>query len=76
MRRRLSLALLTLVTVLAIVIVASYVSRRNTPAARTASSGVARDSTAAADSAVEEASRQNQDTMCFASRIGLPCDPH
>ena len=72
MRRRLSLALL-----LILVAVASqqYLSHRARTASRLASARTPRDSLARVDSAARADSLQSVDTLCFASRIGLPCAP-
>ena len=75
MRRGLSLALLAMLMVLAIVTSAHYLSARGQTARRAASLGVSRDSLARLDSAARADLRQERDTMCFASRIGLSCDP-
>ena len=42
---------------------------------RVRSAGEPRDSVARRDSAAHADARQDTDTMCFASRIGIPCDP-
>jgi hypothetical protein len=73
MRRRSTLALVAVLVVIAIVST-RYVSLRNQAARRTAA-GEPRDSVARLDSAARADARQDADTMCFASRIGLPCDP-
>ena len=73
MRRRLSLALLTVVAFFAIVIATRYLSPGTRGANRVASTA-GRDSLAALDSA--DRGEPLQDTMCFASRIGLPCNPN
>jgi hypothetical protein len=75
MRRRLSLVLVAVLVVLAVVVSARYLSLRTRSADRIASTGPARDSLARLDSAARADARQEADTMCFASRIGLPCDP-
>ena len=75
MRRRSSLVLLALLVILAIVASTRYVTLRNQNARRTASAGAPRDSIARLDSAAQAEARQDTDTMCVASRIGLPCDP-
>jgi hypothetical protein len=75
MRRRLSLALLTVLVVLAVVVSTRYLSPRNQAARRVAQAGASRDTLAERDSAARAEARQSADTMCFASRIGLPCDP-
>ena len=75
MRRRTSMVLLVLLVILAIVASTGYVSRRNQAAGRIASAIEPRDSVARLDSAAQADARQETDTMCFASRIGLPCDP-
>jgi hypothetical protein len=75
MRRRLSLVLVGVVVVLAAVLSATYLSLRSRRTERIASTGPARDSLARLDSAARVEARQQADTMCFASRIGLPCDP-
>jgi hypothetical protein len=71
MRRRFSLALLAVLVVLAVVVSTRYSSRnrvthRVTPA---------NDSLARLDSVAQADAREAIDTMCFAARIGLPCDP-
>ena len=73
MRRRLSLALLVMFVVLAVVVSTRYLSPRNQATRKVASAGE-RDSLARLDSARADA-RQSADTMCFASRLFLPCDP-
>jgi hypothetical protein len=75
MRRRSSLALLALLVILAIVASTRYVSLRNQAAHTIASAGERRDSVARLDSAARADARRDIDTMCLASRIGLPCDP-
>ena len=75
MRRGLMLALLAIVAVLAIVASARYLSARSQTSRRAAALGVSRDSLARLDSATRADSRQERDTMCLASRIGLSCDP-
>ena len=75
MRRRLSLALLAVLVVLAVVVSTRYLSPRNRGMHQVASTSAARDSLATLDSAARADARQEADTMCFASRIGLPCDP-
>ncbi len=75
MRRRSSLALLALLVILAIVASTRYVSLRNQAARKIASASQPRDSLARLDSAARAEARQDIDTMCLASRIGLPCDP-
>ena len=75
MRRSSSLALLAVLVVLAIVASTRYASLRNQAARRITSAGERRDSVARLDSAAQADARQDTDTMCFASRIGLPCDP-
>jgi hypothetical protein len=75
MRRRLSMVLVAVVVVLAAVVSATYLSHKTRRAERIASTGPARDSLARLDSAARADARQEADTMCFASRIGLPCDP-
>ena len=72
MRRRLSLALLTVVAFFAIVLATRYLSPGTRAANRVASTGGS-DSLARLDSAAR--GEPQQDTMCFASRVGLPCDP-
>jgi hypothetical protein len=75
MRRRLSLALLAILVVLALVVSTRYLSARHQAARRVASAGAPRDTLAERDSVARAEARQSGDTMCFASRIGLPCDP-
>ena len=75
MRRRLSLVLVAILMALAVVASYHYLSPRNRAADRIASTGPGRDSLARLDSAARADARQGADTMCFASRIGLPCDP-
>jgi hypothetical protein len=76
MRRSSSILLLALLVILAIVTSTRYVALRNQAARKTASVGALRDSVARLDSAAQAEARQDIDTMCIASRIGLPCDPH
>jgi len=71
MRRRLSLALLAVFVVLAVFVSTQYLSSRSRAVRRTPSGN----DTLSRDSAARAAARQEADTMCFASRIGLPCDP-
>jgi hypothetical protein len=75
MRRRLSLVVVAVLVVLAVVVSYHYLSPRNRAPNRIASTGPERDSLARLDSAARADARQDADTMCFASRIGLPCDP-
>jgi predicted metal-binding membrane protein len=75
MRRRLSLVLVAVLVVLAVLASTRHLWLRPRGADRIASTGPARDSLARLDSAAREDARQEADTMCFASRIGLPCDP-
>ena len=75
MRRRLSLVLVAILVVLAVVASYRYLSRRNRAADKIATTGPERDSLARLDSAARADARQEADTMCFASRIGLPCNP-
>jgi hypothetical protein len=75
MRRRLSLALLTALAFFAIVMVTRHLS----PGARAANkvaSPDARDSVARRDSARRASAAEDYDPPCFASRIGLPCNPN
>lgn len=74
MRRRFSLALLAVLVVLAVVVSTRYRSPRNLTGRRVVA-GAPRDSLARADSAAEADARRSADTLCFASRIFLPCDP-
>jgi hypothetical protein len=73
MRRRLSLTLLTVLAALVIGVSLRYLAPRRSD--RRGAVGVARDSLAQSDSAARAAARAEADTMCFAARIGLPCDP-
>jgi hypothetical protein len=75
MRRRSTLALVAVLVVIAIVASTRYVSLRNQAARTITAAGEPRDSVARRDSAARADARQDADTMCFASRIGLPCDP-
>jgi hypothetical protein len=75
MRRRLSLVLVAIVVVLAVVASILYLSPRTRSAGKIASTSPAADSLARLDSAARADAREERDTMCFASRIGLPCDP-
>jgi hypothetical protein len=75
MRRRFSLVLVAILVVLAFVVSTHYLSSRSRGAGRIASTRGAGDSSARLDSAVRADARQEADTMCLASRIGLPCDP-
>ena len=75
MRRRLSLALLTAIAFLAIVVATRYLSART----RAPSNGVSprdRDSLARLDSTRRPRAGEDFDPPCFASRIGLPCNSH
>ena len=75
MRRRSSLVLLAVLMVIAIVAFTRYVSLRNRDTRGLTSAGNPLDSLARLDSAAQADARQASDTMCFASRIGLSCDP-
>jgi hypothetical protein len=75
MRRGLSLALLAVLVIFAVFVSARYRSRDTRATHRVSTNGVPRDSSAALDSTAEANARQSDDTMCFASRIGFPCDP-
>ena len=75
MHRRLSLALVAILVVLAVVTSYHYLSLRNRAGDKIVSTGSQRDSLGRLDSAARADARQEADTMCFASRIGLPCDP-
>ena len=75
MRRRLSLALILVLVVLAVVGSNYYRSLRSRGAHRIATAGASRDSLARLDSAARADAREAIDTMCFASRFGIPCDP-
>jgi hypothetical protein len=75
MRRRLSLAMVAVLIVLAVLASRHYLSLRTRSADRIASTSAARDSLGRVDSAARADARQDPDTMCFASRIGLSCDP-
>ena len=75
MRRRISLALLAVVVVIAIIVSTRYLLLRNQAGRRIATAGQPRDSAARLDSAAQADARLETDTMCLASRIGLPCDP-
>jgi hypothetical protein len=75
MRRRLSLALLAFLVVFAVFVSTRYRSRGTRATPRVSTTGVLRDTSAALDSTAEANARQADDTMCFASRIGFPCDP-
>jgi hypothetical protein len=74
MRRRLWLALLALLVVVAVVISLRYRTPANRSGGRVASTGTPADTLAQSDSAAR-ANARAADTMCLASRIGLPCDP-
>ena len=67
MRRRILLGLLTVITVLAVLISTQYVRRANTVVPATTRDSLKVDSAARAEA------RASADTMCFASKIGLPC---
>lgn len=75
MRRRFSLALLAVLVVIVVFVSARHISSRNRAARRVASAGAPRDSAARADSVAEADARRSADTLCFASRLFLPCDP-
>ena len=72
MRRRLSLALFAVLVILAVVVSTRYTSSRNRVTRRVTP---ASDSLARIDSAARADAREAIDTMCFASRVGLPCSP-
>ena len=74
MRRRPSLILLAVLVVSVVLLGIRYQSARIERARTVASTNTHRDSLGGRDSARDD-SRQAADTMCFASRIGLPCDP-
>lgn len=75
MRRRFSLALLAAVLVVAaIVLFIGYRTPVSPPGGRVASADSAADTLARFDSAQRANARAARDTMCLASRIGLPCD--
>jgi hypothetical protein len=74
MRRRISLVLLAIVIVIAVFVSNRHLSSRR-QAARRVASGAPRDTLARLDSAAEADARRSADTLCFASRIFLPCDP-
>jgi hypothetical protein len=74
MRRRLSLVLVAILVVLAVAASYHYVSVRKRAMDNVALTGPGHDSLARLDSAARADARQEPDTMCFASRIGLPCD--
>jgi hypothetical protein len=74
-RRRLSLALLAaILAVAAIVVAIAYRRPVPLPGDRVASADSAADTLARFDSAQRANARAARDTMCLASRIGLPCD--
>ena len=75
MRRRFSLALLAVLVVLAVVVSTRYRSAGTRTGGRVTAARSTRDSLARADSAAEADARRSADTLCFASRIFLPCDP-
>ena len=75
MRRRLSLALLAVFVVIAVVVSTRHISFGNKDTRKVASAHTPRDSVARADSVAEADARQSADTLCFASRLFLPCDP-
>jgi hypothetical protein len=75
MRSRFSLVVAAVLVVLAFVASTHYLSSRTRDADGIASTRPARDSLTRLDSATRADARQEADTMCFASRIGLPCDP-
>ena len=73
MRRRLSLALLAVFVILGVIASMRSLSPR-TRAASIVAPAASGDTIARVDSAAESEPR-NADTLCLASRIGLPCDP-
>jgi hypothetical protein len=75
MRRRLSLALLTVIAFFAIVVASRYLSPR-TRAPNKGATTRAQDSLARLDSARRASAGEDFDPPCFASRIGLPCNPN
>lgn len=75
MRRHPFIVLLVALVFIAIVGFARDVWLRNQSARGTVATGNPGDSIARQDSAAQNDVRQTSDTMCIASRIGLPCDP-
>jgi hypothetical protein len=74
MRRRISLLLLAAIVLLAVIAYARRMSLR--PHSQRGHITVqAQDSLAQQDSAARADARRDADTMCIASRFGLPCDP-
>ena len=72
MRRRVSLAVVAILVILAAAVSTRYLSLRGL---RRRASGTQSHSLAKLDSARRAEYRESADTMCFAARIGLPCDP-
>jgi hypothetical protein len=75
MRRRLSLVLLAIFVVFAGVAIKHYLSSKARRGDRIASTAAPKDSLAILDSIARADARREADTMCLASRVGLPCDP-
>lgn len=73
MRRRHALFMLGILVVFAVFLGIRLRSERGGRSRRTASTESAGDSSQAADSLRN--SEQLRDTMCLASRIGIPCNP-
>ena len=75
MRRRRSLV--ALAVVIAVGVIAAFIAYRTPvplPGGRVVSADTTTDTLARLDSAQRANARAARDTMCLASRIGLPCD--
>ena len=74
MRRRVSLALTAFLAILVFVAAWQYRSTRTRGDSRLTSARARQDSAAQTDSARSD-SLQGADTLCFAARLGMTCDP-
>ena len=75
MSRGLSLTLLALLVVVAVALFIHYSTRGNETDSTVAAVRTPADTLARLDSVERSNARAARDTMCLASRIGLPCDP-
>jgi hypothetical protein len=75
MRRRIALLLFAVLVLFAVIAYARYTSLRPQTPRGVITVQASRDTIAQEDSAARAEARQDLDTMCIASRFGLPCDP-
>ncbi len=75
MRRRFSLAVLVVFVLIAVVVSARHRTSSRVAARVVASRAARGDTLRRLDSATRSDASAAADTMCFASRVGLPCDP-